>query len=74
MLAAPADGTRGNGHKLVNVSIWRQENSSFFPVRVVKHRHKLPRDIVESPFGEIPQTQLDIVLGNLLSLTLRGLD
>lgn len=42
----------------------------FFTVRVVKHWRMLPTDSqVESPYF-ILKTQLDIVLGNLLQVTL----
>lgn len=67
----PTDGTLCRS---INVSIWTQENTSFFPVRVVKCWHRLPRDVVESPSTEVFKTQLDTVLGNLLSFTLKVLD
>lgn len=43
---------------------------TFFTVRVLKHRHRLLREDVESPSLEILVTQLGMVLGNLLQLTL----
>jgi len=42
----------------------------FFTVRVVKHLHRLPRVVVESPLIEIFKTQLDTTLDSLLWLTL----
>lgn len=45
-------------------------NCFFFTIRVVKHWHKLPREVVESLYF-ILKTQLDIFLGNLLQMTLR---
>jgi len=38
----------------------------FCTVRTIKHWHKLPREVVESPFSEILKNCLDTVLGNLL--------
>ena len=37
---------------------------------VVKHWNRLPGQVVESPSVETLKTQLDMVLGNLLQLTL----
>jgi len=52
----PSDRTRGNGHRLKH----------FFTVRVTKHWHRLPRDIIESSSLEIPKSCLDRVLGSQL--------
>lgn len=41
----------------------------FFPIKVVKHWHRLPREVVESLYF-ILKIQLDIVLGNLFEVTL----
>ena len=38
----------------------------FFPVRLVKHWHGLPREFAESPSLAMFKTQGHIVLGNLL--------
>jgi len=35
-------------------------------VRVTKHRHKMPREVVEPPFLEIFKSYSDTVLGNWL--------
>ena len=35
-------------------------------VRVTEHWHRLPREVVESPFFEIFKSHLDMVLGNRL--------
>ena len=39
-------------------------------MRVTKHCHRLPIEVVEAPPLEILKTLLDMVQGNLLSLTL----
>lgn len=36
-------------------------------MRVVRHWNKVPREAVEAPSLQILNTQLDIVLGNLLN-------
>lgn len=38
----------------------------FCTVSMVQHGHRLPREVVESPFLEITKICLDTVLGNLL--------
>lgn len=50
---------------------------SFFTVREVKYWHRLPRVAAESPALEIHKTPLDMILSNLLHLSLQwteGLD
>ena len=48
-------------------TIWNTGNST---LRLIKHWHRLPRQVVESSSLEILKMQLDMALGNLLSLTL----
>ncbi|KAK4830659.1 hypothetical protein QYF61_012539 [Mycteria americana] len=60
---------RGNGHKEKH-RFQLNIRKHFFPVRVTKHWHKLPREIVESPSLETFKSSLDMVLGNLLQVIL----
>jgi len=39
---------------------------NFFPLRVMEHWHRLPREVVESPSLEIFKPHLDKVLCSLL--------
>ncbi|KFO90587.1 hypothetical protein N320_12978, partial [Buceros rhinoceros silvestris] len=38
----------------------------FFTLRVVKHWHRLPREVVDAPSLEAFQVRLDAALGNLI--------
>ncbi|KFQ48924.1 hypothetical protein N333_02356, partial [Nestor notabilis] len=38
----------------------------FFTMRVVKHWHRLPREVVDAPSLETFKARLDVVLGNLI--------
>ena len=40
----------------------------FFVIRVVKHRNRLPRGVVEAPSMETSQTRLDGALNTLMHL------
>ncbi|KAK4825268.1 hypothetical protein QYF61_026069 [Mycteria americana] len=60
---------RGNRHKQKQMKFHLNTRKHFFTMRVVKHRNRLDRNIVEiliSPFLEILKTHLDTVLSNLL--------
>ena len=37
-----------------------------FTVRVVRHWHRLPRDVVDAPLLQIFKARLDQALGNLM--------
>jgi len=62
----PSDRTSGNGHKLKHSKFQLKMRKNFFPLRVMEHWHRLPRDVVKSPSLEIFKTRLDAVLCRLL--------
>ncbi|KAK4822862.1 hypothetical protein QYF61_020713 [Mycteria americana] len=61
----PSDRTRGNEHRLTHMKFHLNVRKHFFTVRVVKHWHRLPREVVESPCLELLKTRLGMVLGAL---------
>jgi len=56
----------GKGHKLKHRKFRLNTRKNFFPLRVMEHWNRLPREVVESPSPEIFKTRLDKVLYSLL--------
>ncbi|KAK4829209.1 hypothetical protein QYF61_002474 [Mycteria americana] len=59
-----SDRIGGNGHKLKYRKFLLNTSKHLFTVRVVKHWHRLPREVVESPSLEMFKSRLDMALGN----------
>jgi len=62
------DRTRGDGFKLREGRFRLGIRKKFFTMRLVKHWHRLPRDVVEAPPLETFKVRLDGALSNLVWL------
>ncbi|KFM00855.1 hypothetical protein AS27_00224, partial [Aptenodytes forsteri] len=63
---ACCDRTRGNGFKLKGGTFRLDIRKKFFAMRVVKHWHRLPREVGDAPSLETFKVRLDGALSNLL--------
>ncbi|PKU40144.1 hypothetical protein llap_9555 [Limosa lapponica baueri] len=61
-----SDRTGGNGFKLEEGRFRLDIRKKFFPVRVVRHWNRLPKEIVDGPSLELFKAGLDGALSNLL--------
>ncbi|KFW64415.1 hypothetical protein AS28_10088, partial [Pygoscelis adeliae] len=63
---ACGDRTRGNGFKLKGGRLRLDRRKKLFTLRVVKHWHRLPREVVDAPSLERFKARLDGALSNLI--------
>jgi len=61
-----SDSTRGQGCKLTEGRFRLEIRKKFFPVRVVKHWPRLPREAVAAPSLAVFEARLDGALSNLV--------
>jgi len=55
-----------NGFKLRESRFRLDTRKKFFTMRVVKHGHRLPREVVEAPYLETFKARSDGALSNLM--------
>ncbi|KFO69616.1 hypothetical protein N303_08713, partial [Cuculus canorus] len=55
-----------NGYKLERGRFRLDIRRNFFTLRVVRHWHRLPREVVDAPSLEVFKARLDGALGSLI--------
>ena len=65
---ACCDRTRSNGFKLRESRFRLGTRKRFFTVRVVKHWHTLPREVVDAPSLDTLKARLDGALSTLIEV------
>ena len=60
------DRTRGNGFKLEEGRFRLDIKTTLFMLRMVRHWHRLPREVVDAPSLEVFKVRLDGALSNLM--------
>ena len=65
MIRGCRDRMRGNSFKLKEGGFRLEIRKKFFPVRVVRHWHRLPREAVAAPSLAVFKARLDGALSNL---------
>ena len=56
----------GNGFKLKEGRFRLDKRKKFCTIRVVRHWHRLPREMVDAPSLEASEVRLDVALSNLM--------